>query len=62
MGLGKHLLNVLRIRAKEVGVNTFRAVVLPENRLMLDWLERMGATNHFSQGVYECDLPLTATT
>jgi GNAT superfamily N-acetyltransferase len=58
MGLGRHLLHVLRTRAKEVGVNTFRAEVLPENRLMIDWLNRMGATSRFQQGVYELELPI----
>jgi GNAT superfamily N-acetyltransferase len=60
MGLGRHLLNVLRTRAKEVGVNTFRAEVLPENHLMIDWLNRMGATSRFRQGVYEFEVPIAS--
>lgn len=57
-GLGTAILAVLYILALERGVRAFQGIVLPENRVVTDWLARLGAGTRFAAGVYQVDLPL----
>ncbi len=43
-GLGSTLTAMLMIEARSRGIRTFRALVLPQNTLVLEWFEKLGAS------------------
>jgi GNAT superfamily N-acetyltransferase len=57
-GLGSAVLAVLYVLAQERDVRTFQGIVLRENRVVADWLARLGAGRRFAAGVYEVELPV----
>jgi GNAT superfamily N-acetyltransferase len=60
-GIGTILLGMLALSARKVGIRTFRAYVLDENRPMLEILLDLGATiRHKDAGVVEVDVPISA--
>lgn len=61
-GLGRTLLAMLHLLAAERGIETLRAVCLPENRTMLNWLRRLGAKSSGCPGeTVELDLHVART-
>lgn len=57
-GIGSLLMAVLYGMASLKGVQTLRGFVLPENRLMAEWLSRLGAVCHYENDVYRMDIPV----
>ncbi|MGR8930943.1 MAG: N-acetyltransferase family protein [Gammaproteobacteria bacterium] len=58
-GLGTLLMTVLYLLAPSHGISILRAYVLPENRLMLGWLERLGAASCFENELLQMDLTVS---
>lgn len=56
LGLGAALLNILLVRAEQLGIRTLRAVVLPENYTVVHWMRRLGATSTLQDGLIELNL------
>jgi GNAT superfamily N-acetyltransferase len=61
-GLGTLLLEAITMRAREEGVDTFTAVMLVENRQMMDLLQRLGAVRVVDRaaGTVEVEVHLPA--
>lgn len=60
-GLGTLLLAVLYRLAREQGVRRLRGVTLPENRRVMAWFQRLGASAPcYHGGLAEFDLPVVA--
>ena len=59
-GLGTLLLDVISARAREEGITTFTALMLAENREMLDLLEALGPVRLIdrSSGTVEVEVPI----
>lgn len=59
-GVGTALLNVLAERARTEGIDRFTALLLAENRDMLDMLERLGPIRHLDReaGTIEIEVEL----
>lgn len=59
-GIGRRLAAQLRKLALSRGINTFRALILPENRAVLQLIRRSGLPyrTHFSQGAREVHMSL----
>ncbi|MDB6111355.1 MAG: GCN5-related N-acetyltransferase [Pedosphaera sp.] len=57
-GLGNYLLAVLYLMAREREIQVLRAVILPENRSVSDWFQKLGGTGTFAEGAYQVDLPV----
>jgi GNAT superfamily N-acetyltransferase len=59
-GLGTELLWLLAERARDIGFRWLIAIVLPENRSMLDVFRRCGlpCTNHWQDGVIRVEVDL----
>jgi RimJ/RimL family protein N-acetyltransferase len=57
-GLGNFLLGVLYLAAQEREIEVLRAIILPENRPVADWFQKLGASSSFTEGVYQVDLPV----
>jgi GNAT superfamily N-acetyltransferase len=57
-GLGTILLAVLYRMASIKGIEMLRGFVLPDNRVMSDWLGRLGAVGMYENGVYRMDLTI----
>ncbi|MEW6302924.1 MAG: GNAT family N-acetyltransferase [Verrucomicrobiota bacterium] len=55
-GLGTWLLATLHVCALKSDVRVLRAMVLPENRRVIEWLMRLGAKSHYIDGMVEMDL------
>ena len=58
LGLGAALLRILVARAEEEGIETLRAIVLPDNHRFVRWFQRLGARTEFHDGAYQLDLPV----
>jgi RimJ/RimL family protein N-acetyltransferase len=56
LGLGAALLNILLVRAEQLNIRTLRAVVLPDNYVVIRWMRRLGATSNFKEGLLELNL------
>lgn len=56
LGLGAALLNILLVRAEQLGIDTLRAIVLPDNYRVLRWMRRLGATTRYQDGLIELNL------
>jgi GNAT superfamily N-acetyltransferase len=57
-GLGSILLAVLYLMASSKGLERLRGLVLPENRLMLNWLSRLGAVGKYENEVCRMDISI----
>lgn len=57
-GLGRILLALLYLRAREVGVRTLRALILPENHAVQCWFRNLGASIRFAPDLIQADLPV----
>jgi GNAT superfamily N-acetyltransferase len=55
-GLGRVLLAVLYLLARQRGINTLRGLVLPENQRMIRWLDQLGASLTSDLTVVPADL------
>lgn len=55
-GIGGVLMAILYGMAMRQGLQTLRGFVLAENRLMADWLSRLGAVCHYENAVYRMDI------
>lgn len=58
-GLGSALLAILYLEAEIRGVETLTAMVLPENRFVLDWVTRLGARIERRTDANEIQMPVT---
>ena len=56
LGLGAALLNILLVRAEQLGFHTLRAVALPDNFRVIRWMRRLGAQAGLKDGLIEMDL------
>jgi RimJ/RimL family protein N-acetyltransferase len=56
IGLGAALLNILLVRAEQLGLRTLRAVVLPDNYRVIRWMRRLGASSVVKDGLIEMNL------
>lgn len=57
-GLGTMLVCLLYLLARELGVQTLRGTVLPENRFLIDWLHSLGGTTEYHEGAILVDVPI----
>ena len=57
-GLGTYLLGVLYLMAQARGVEVLRAIVLPENHRVTEWIRRLGGKSVFGPGLDQMDLPV----
>lgn len=55
-GLGTILMAVLYRLANIQDIQILRGFVLPENKVMVDWLGRLGAVNRYENGIYRMDI------
>jgi len=55
-GLGTILLAILYLMAEAGGVQVLRAIVLPENRRVSNWLRSLGAIERYEKDEYRLDL------
>jgi ribosomal protein S18 acetylase RimI-like enzyme len=55
-GLGTVLLAVLCLMAEVRGTQVLRAIVLPENTTVCNWLRALGAVESYEEGEYRLDL------
>lgn len=55
-GVGTMLMAILYLIAKTKGIEILRGFVLPENRVMLNWLGRLGAVGKYEDGVCRMDM------
>jgi len=55
-GLGSILLAILYLMAEAGGVQVLRAIVLPENRKVCNWLRNLGAIESYEEDEYHVDL------
>jgi GNAT superfamily N-acetyltransferase len=62
-GLGTLLLDVISARAREEGITTFTALMLAENKEMLDLIESRGPVRIIdrSTGTVEIEVPIPTT-
>ena len=62
-GIGSHLLEQLAVIAREMGIRTFEASVLSENREMMQVLEHSGfyIAEELESGVYQMEMDLAPT-
>ena len=58
-GLGTILLSVLYRMASINGIKILRGYVLADNRIMRNWLDRLGAVSVYEDGVYRMDLTVS---
>lgn len=58
LGLGAALLNILLVRAEQLGLHTLRAVALPDNYRVIRWMRRLGASAALKDGLIEMDLKI----
>lgn len=56
LGLGAALLNILLVRAEQLGFHSLRAVALPDNFRVIRWMRRLGASTALEDGLIEMDL------
>jgi len=56
LGLGAALMNILLVRAEQLGIRALRAIVLPDNHRVLRWMRRLGATSRYKDGLIELNL------
>lgn len=61
-GLGSVLLAVLLLRAQSLGVSRFKAFVLPENEVVVDWLRNLGWSVVREEGFIEFGFETIADT
>lgn len=57
-GVGSALFGVLYLRALDLGVETLRAYVLPENQFIADLLGRLGGTVQWQDNLMQVDVPI----
>src|SRR5690606_21714056 len=57
-GLGSALLAILYLEAEARKIRTLTALVLPENRFVLQWLGNLGAAIERRPDAFEIDLPV----
>lgn len=57
-GLGRVLLAILYLLAEQRGIESLVALVLPENRFVLNWLKALGATVRYGEDAFEIELPV----
>jgi hypothetical protein len=57
-GLGNYLLGILYLMAQARGIQVLRAIILPENRSVADWFQKLGGVCTFAGGVDQVDLPV----
>jgi GNAT superfamily N-acetyltransferase len=57
-GLGTILVCLLYLLARDLGVQTLRGTVLPENRFLIDWLHSLGGTTEYHEGAILVDVPV----
>jgi len=57
-GLGTYLLGVLYLMAQARGVEVLRAIVLPENHTVTEWIKRLGGNGVFGRDLDQLDLPV----
>ncbi|HTO65267.1 MAG TPA: GNAT family N-acetyltransferase [Bradyrhizobium sp.] len=57
-GVGTILMAVLYLMARTKGIEVLRGFVLPENKVMLNWLGKLGAVGLYENGIYRMDLPV----
>ena len=58
LGLGAALLNILLVRAEQLGFHALRAVALPGNFRVIRWMRRLGASAALKDGLIEMDLKI----
>ena len=58
-GLGTILLSVLYRMASINGIKILRGYILADNRIMRNWLDRLGAVSVYEDGVYRMDLTVS---
>ena len=57
-GLGTYLLGVLYLMAQARGVEVLRAIVLPENHTVTEWIRGLGGNCVFGRDLDQMDLPV----
>jgi GNAT superfamily N-acetyltransferase len=57
-GLGTILVCLIYLLARELGIQTLRGTVLPENRFLIDWLHSLGGTTEYHDGAILVDVPV----
>lgn len=57
-GIGTILLGILYLMAQVNDIHVLRAMVLPENGRVCNWLNSLGAVGRYMEGVYQVDLPV----
>lgn len=58
LGLGAALMNILLVRAEQLGLRTLRAMVLPDNYRVLRWMRALGATSQHADGIISLNLAI----
>jgi GNAT superfamily N-acetyltransferase len=61
-GLGTILVCLLYLLARDLGVQTIRGTILPENRFLIDWLHSLGGTTEYHEGAILVDMPVRKET
>ncbi|NBC18872.1 MAG: N-acetyltransferase [Bacteroidetes bacterium] len=57
-GVGSALFGILYLRAMDLGVQTLRAYILPENRFIAEILSQLGGTVQWHDNLMQVDVPI----